>query len=136
MNNPNAVDNLIPAVKGEIRNPKGRGKGSVSFTTLLKRLLKQKVDIKDQNGNVILKATKKRVILLKWMEKAMQGDVRAIEGVVDRIEGKPKTSGEITVKNPISSMKDEEIKSILDKYGIDVGIRGTGSSSDKGTAQD
>lgn len=110
-------ENLIPATKGEIRNPNGKKKGTLSFTTLLKRLLKQKVDIKDQNGNVILKATKKRVILLKWMEKAMQGDVRAIEGVIDRVEGKAMQSVAISGSSKIlteTTLSPEQEKSLAE----------------------
>lgn len=118
MVNPKSLKNIIPPVKGEVRNPKGKAKGTLSFTTLLKRMLKSKVDIKDSSGN-ILRVSKKRVILLKWMEKAMTGDVKAIEGVIDRIEGKPKTIGEMTIKGGLSSMSEQELEDIVKKHNID-----------------
>jgi hypothetical protein len=38
-NNPNAVDNLIPAKKGEVRNPKGKPKGTKHISTWIQEML-------------------------------------------------------------------------------------------------
>lgn len=38
-NNPRAVDNLIPAKKGEVRNPKGKPKGTKHIATWIQEML-------------------------------------------------------------------------------------------------
>ena len=108
-------ENLVPVKPGQILNPKGRGKGGISMTTLLKRMLKTKEDIRDKDGHVILRASRKRLMLLKWMEKAIKGDIRAIEGIVERVEGKVKTTGELTLKNGNASLTDEQLEEIVKK---------------------
>lgn len=38
-NNPNAAKNLIPAKKGEVRNPKGKPKGTIHLSTRIQNML-------------------------------------------------------------------------------------------------
>lgn len=38
-NNPRAADNLIPAKKGEVRNPKGKPKGTIHLATHIQNML-------------------------------------------------------------------------------------------------
>lgn len=81
--------NLQPAQPGEVRNPKGRGKGVKNRATILKGLLSLK-----QKAKHPLKGQKERLIPveelieLALIKKAMSGDVRAIELVSEKLYGK------------------------------------------------
>ena len=73
--------NLIPAKKGEVRNPAGRPKNSIS----LARIVREAVDKNEQ-----------REILKSVAEQAKNGNIKAAEFIFDRIYGKPKTEVELT----------------------------------------
>ena len=82
--NDKRLKNLKPMKPGETRNPNGRPVGSLSMTTILKNLMNKKMDlVNDKPVNLIN---------LKLIQKAMKGDVKAIEMIWDRLEGKPQQS--------------------------------------------
>ena len=80
--------NLKPAKKGEIRNPNGRPKGSKDMSTIMREMLDTLVDVKDKNGAKLGKKSYKMLIIAKLMKKATDGDLRAVEILLDRMEGK------------------------------------------------
>ena len=88
--------NLIPAKKGEVRNPNGRGKGVQNSKTRLLRLL----ELVQKKKNPITGEEEEFTVLelmdMQMIAKALKGDQRAYEAVVDRLEGKPKQSTDIT----------------------------------------
>jgi hypothetical protein len=88
--------NLIPAQKGEVRNPKGRGKGVQNSKTRLLRLL----ELVQKKRNPITGEDEEFTVLelmdMQMIAKALKGDQRAYEAVVDRLEGKPKQTTDIT----------------------------------------
>ena len=88
--------NLIPAQKGEVRNPKGRGKGVQNSKTRLLRLL----ELVQKRRNPITGEDEDFTVLelmdMQMISKALKGDQRAYEAVVDRLEGKPKQTTDIT----------------------------------------
>jgi hypothetical protein len=89
MANPNARDNLIPAKKGEVRNPKGRGH-SLGVATVIRRFFDSKTDFKDID-NIPKKMSIEDAIVLAQIKKAMEeGDTKAFEALLDRLYGKPK----------------------------------------------
>jgi hypothetical protein len=73
-------DNLIPAKKGEVRNPHGRPKKELSISGVLHRILAEK----DSSDG----PTKMEQILRKVQEMAAEGDMAAIHFLADRTEGK------------------------------------------------
>lgn len=85
--------NLIPAKKGEVRNPKGRTPGK-SISSYLKSLLEGTIKLKDETGKE-KNFTRAEAIALKLFQKAMSGkatdqaQLKAIEQILDRTEGKP-----------------------------------------------
>lgn len=89
--------NLKPWQPGQEKNPKsGKKKGSQNVTTFLKKYLDKKAikSIQDLKFVVELsegkKITNAEAIALKLLHKALfEGDIRAIENIQDRIEGKP-----------------------------------------------
>ena len=88
--------NLIPAQKGEVRNPNGRGKGVPNSKTRLLRLL----ELVQKRRNPITGEDEDFTVLelmdMQMISKALKGDQRAYEAVVDRLEGKPKQTTDIT----------------------------------------
>lgn len=100
-------ENLIPAKKGEVRNPKGKPKGTLNWSTVVKRLLDD-----EEFYQKILATNKKSPEWLKYiptknaahaiasamMVKAMSGDKKAADwlrktGFGDKVDvttdGKP-----------------------------------------------
>lgn len=76
--------------EGESGNPSGRPKGSRNLSTILKEMLDEDIEI-----TIDGKKQKKKfqdLIIRKLIKKANDGDLRAIEQIFDRVEGKPKQS--------------------------------------------
>jgi hypothetical protein len=76
-----------PFEPGKSGNPKGRPKGARSLSTILKEMLEEPIEVIHADG------TKERrefreVIIRKLLQKANNGDMRAIQEIFDRIEGK------------------------------------------------
>ena len=88
--------NLIPAKKGEVRNPNGRPKGIPNSKTRLLRLL-ELVQVKTNpitgEKEEFTVAEQLDMIVL---QKAFKGDLRAYQEILDRLEGKPKQTTDIT----------------------------------------
>lgn len=87
--------NLIPPVKGEIRNPKGRG-NSKSVKTILDRFLnltmKQKNPFTQEDENM----TVSELMTLKQIANALEGDLQAYKELIDRYEGKIQSKVDVT----------------------------------------
>ena len=72
-------------------NKEGRPKGAKNLSTILKAMLEEDVE-------VVIDGKKERrqfqeVIIRKLLKKANDGDIRAIEQIFDRTEGKAKQIG-------------------------------------------
>ena len=72
--------------KGKSGNPKGRPKGARSLSTILREMLEEPIEI-------VVDGKKERrefreVIIRKLLKKANDGDMRAIQEIFDRVEGK------------------------------------------------
>lgn len=66
---------------GEVRNPKGRPKGSRNFKTDLLETLKAPVQLKEK-GKAKTVSTQ-QAALLRLREKALNGDARALDRLID-----------------------------------------------------
>ena len=93
-------------------NPSGRPKGSRNLSTILREMLEEEIE-------VVIDGQKERrqfqeVIIRKLLKKANDGDMRAIQEIYDRVEGKPKQeiTTEIINEQPIInlSIDGEQIK--------------------------
>ena len=92
--------------KGHTGNPNGRPITSIS--SILKKLGEAKeiafeVTVTDKNGNVKTekgniksKKTINELVSVQLLKKAVSGDLKAIDMVLDRTEGKPKQSVDLT----------------------------------------
>jgi hypothetical protein len=90
--------NLKPVEKGQILNPKGRGKGNRNKSTIMKELLASKINGTD---------TVEQQLLKKVYEAVMSGDLKAISLVLDGAFGKDKQVVEQTNIDLISPPKIE-----------------------------
>jgi hypothetical protein len=82
--------NLIPAKKGEIRNPKGKPKGLQHSKTRLKRLLEITQDLTNPITGEVEGFTVLEQLDLQQIIKARKGDLGAYREILDRLEGKTK----------------------------------------------
>lgn len=119
-NNPK-TEHLIPTqMKKGHKKVGGRKKGTLNQTTLLKKLIYE--NFKHQNP--LTKKTENKKIVewvnIAWIVKAMKGDMRAIESLIDRMDGKVpnkvegKMGVELTIEE-LEKMSDEELRKIA--YG-------------------
>ena len=90
------LENLTPFPKGVSGNPAGKPKGTEHSKTRLRRLL----DLVQKKRNPITGEEEEFTVLemmdMQMIAKALKGDQRAYESVVDRLEGKPKQTTDIT----------------------------------------
>lgn len=90
--------NLKPAQKGEVRNPHGRwGKGGIenSFRGMLSKILFDK----SINGQ-----TRAEMLMEVLLTKAMEGDTKAIDMIMDRYEGKVKDTVKVESDDGLACM--------------------------------
>lgn len=109
--NPKSVKNLIPAKKGEVRNPNGKPKGIPNARTRYLRLLTLVQDVKNPVTGEIEKFTVLEQMDMKMFSKALAGDIKAYENIMDRLEGKPQQTVDMNVA--VDTRKE-----ILKKYGL------------------
>jgi len=81
--------NLIPAKKGEVRNPKGRPKGSPNLKTLISKWMEVKEKVANPFNGKEQKLTQADIMVLKMISMARKGNVAAWVALTDRLEGKP-----------------------------------------------
>ena len=91
--------NLKPFKEGESGNPAGRPKGSRNLSTILREMLEEEIEV-----NIDGKKERKQfkdVLIRKLLKKANEGDLRAMQEVFDRTEGRSiqpmEQTGEVTV---------------------------------------
>ena|SRR3990167_6961825 len=90
--NPKSLENLKKFEPGKVSNPKGRPKGSLSLVTILKEKLAE-IPAKDNEQ----KRTNAQILIQKAFDVATKkGDVAMIKDMLDRIDGKPKASVDLT----------------------------------------
>ena len=108
--------NLIPAQKGEVRNPNGRPKGVPNSKTRLLRIL----ELVQKKRNPVTGEDEEFTIAeqmdLQLINKALKGDMKAYEILMDRLEGKPKQSTEVEVSGGMT-INWEEKKTYVNNTG-------------------
>lgn len=95
-------ENLIPAEKGEVRNPHGRPVGSRSRSTIVKYWLEAIKEAKNPINNKLEELPVADQIVLALIGKALKGDVYAFKELMDsgygKMPDKIEHSGEVEVK--------------------------------------
>jgi len=93
MANPNPPrENLIPFEPGKSGNPRGNYKGTEHSSTRLKRLLHLTQNLANPITGEKEDFTVLEQIDIQMIQKARAGDLKAINLLLDRLEGKPKES--------------------------------------------
>jgi len=106
-------ENLIPAKPGEVRNPKGRGKGTLNNTTILRNILLSKMTPEEKKKAG--KSFDPRVYLFDKLIGASESEkaaevVSAVKEMFDRTEGKSVAKIEQTIKDEaVTEITFEEI---------------------------
>lgn len=88
--NQNSLDNLKPAQPGEVRNPKGKPKGTLAAKTVIKKWMSGKEVIMNPITRKPVKMNQLDIMVLKQIEKARKGDTNAFNALMNRMEGMPK----------------------------------------------
>jgi len=86
---------------GQSGNPAGLPKGTISIKTILTKYLNQELDMNNPLSKKLEKMTVAEIIQLQKIGKAIKGDMKAIEMIEDRMEGKP--SNTTVIANPDGS---------------------------------
>jgi hypothetical protein len=94
---------------GQSGNPRGRPKGTLNFTTDLKRTLQAPVTLND--GRKTRRVTTQEAALLRLAEKALNGDPRALEKLVSLSA----TLSTNNAESPSKTMAADD-QAILDRY--------------------
>lgn len=91
--------NIIPPKKGEIRNPKGRGKGTLNRSTIVKRWIEARENVTNPITKQIEDLSQADLMTLAMIKKARKGDVSAYKELMDSAFGKITDKTELTGKD-------------------------------------
>ena len=80
--------------KGQSGNPAGKPKGTLHFKTLFLRAIEE-IGAQTSSGE---KIKWDAVIVRKLLKMASDGNIRAIEVILDRVDGKPAQSLDVTTQ--------------------------------------
>ena len=112
--------NLIPAKKGEVRNPNGKPKGIPNTKTRLQRLLALTQHMTNPVTGEKEGFTVAEQMDLAQIIAARKGDTRAYNAIVDRLEGKAAQSMDITTNGKdlteVKKLTDEELDARIKRY--------------------
>jgi hypothetical protein len=100
--------NLIPAKKGEVRNPNGKPKGVLNSKTRLLRLLELVTKVRNPVTGEEEEFSIAEQLDMQIIAKARKGDIKAYEIILDRLEGKPKQSTEVEVSGGVNITWEEK----------------------------
>ena len=75
--------NIKPIQKGEVRNPKGRAKGTLNRKTLLRHWLSIEQDAKNPITKELEKLSQADLMTLAMIKKAREGDVNAYKTLME-----------------------------------------------------
>lgn len=86
--------NLVRFKKGKSGNPKGKKKGTKDFKTILKEIMAVELETTDPFTKKKCKISNRKSMMINLFSLAMKKtntlkDLRAIEAIMDRMEGKP-----------------------------------------------
>jgi len=98
---------LKPAKPGEIRNPKGKPKGTKNMATVIREILDTKLTLKEHpiTKKAGVKMTVREMITLAMVKEAQQGNVSAYKELTDRLEGKVKDKLDLEVSQKLLTLK-------------------------------
>ena len=89
--------NLIPAKKGEVRNPHGRPKGAKNRSTIARKWLEVNQSLKNPLTGENETMSQEDLMTLALIKKAREGDVSAYKALMDSGYGAPLQQVEQTI---------------------------------------
>ena len=89
--------NLIPAKKGEVRNPNGRPKGALNRSTIARKWLEVNQSLKNPLTGESETMSQEDLMTLALIKKAREGDVSAYKALMDSGYGAPLQQVEQTI---------------------------------------
>lgn len=89
--------NLIPAKKGEVRNPNGRPKGALNRSTIARKWLEVNQSLKNPLTGENETMSQEDLMTLALIKKAREGDVAAYKALMDSGYGAPLQQVEQTI---------------------------------------
>ena len=121
--NPNISKEGIKTRFSSTNQPKNRGRKGKSISEFLREFGEAKSveyeikvtkdgETKTKKGKIESETTLNEVVATTLLSKAMTGDLRAINIVLDRIEGKPKQSLEVEIPDLPEMTKEERARRI------------------------
>ena len=90
-------ENLIPAQKGEVRNPNGRPKGAKNRSTIARQWLEVNQSLKNPLTGEQETMSQEDLMTLALIKKAREGDVAAYKALMDSGYGAPLQQVEQTI---------------------------------------
>ena len=91
---------------GRSGNPRGRAKGSQSLTALLDKISNERVTVNE--GGTTVKLSKREVVLRQLINKAMKGDLRALETLLDKIHATELASTERQLRSALALTPEQQ----------------------------
>lgn len=109
-------DNLIPAKKGEVRNPKGRTVGSRNRSTIVKQWLETTKKGRNPITEMVEVLEIQDLMTLALIGKALKGDVNAYRELMDSGHGTIEKNVKLNANVNSSQMSREEFLDNLKKF--------------------
>lgn len=107
-------ENIKPPVKGEIRNPNGRPKGSKNRSTIARQWLEVNQNLKNPLTGENETMSQEDLMTLALIKKARDGDVSAYKALMDSGYGAPVQQIEQTnTEIDLSGLTTDELKELL-----------------------
>ena len=109
-------DNLIPAKKGEVRNPKGRTVGSRNRSSIVKQWLEMTKKGRNPITEMAEVLEVQDHLTLALIGKALKGDVNAYRELMDSAYGKIENNVKLNANVNSSQMSQEEFLENLKRF--------------------
>jgi hypothetical protein len=103
-------ENIIPPQKGEIRNPKGKPKGTQNRSTIAKKWLEVMESVKNPITGENERLSQEDIMTLAVLKKARNGDVNAYKELLNNGYGLPTQKVDVKHEQPIFNGIDLDVK--------------------------
>lgn len=113
-------ENIRPPQKGEVRNPKGRGKGVLNRKTVLRRWTELYTKATNNITGKVEQLSVEDQIILAQIKKAIDGDTGAYKEIMDGLYDKIPNSIDLNANVQSTNLTREEFLANLNKFDNEV----------------
>lgn len=103
-------NNLIPPIKGEVRNPKGKPKGTQNARTRYRRILELISKKTNPVTGLEEEFTQIELMDIAIFNKALRGDLGAYKEIMDRYEGKVTDKVEMNTTANVGVVMHDQVR--------------------------